>query len=278
MVVNTTHGLLVELERSARRREVLVNGCSVCWRQWGKGPALVLVHGGSGSWMHWARNIPALSSRYTVWAVDLPGFGDSDEAPGHAQAPERQQRLVELTRRSLDRLVPAAQEIVLVGFSFGGLVASQLTALRGGVGQLVLLGPAGHGVWRQPAPALMKWRALPEDAMADAMRHNLAALMLHSPQAIDGLAVQVQTHCSRKAHYWSKPISLGSPLLEVLAGLDVPMHFIWGEHDATAEPERLRERLLDQRSERTFEVLPSVGHWVQYEAHQAVNRLLLSLP
>ena len=33
------------------------------WREWGRGETLVLLHGGFGSWLHWVRNIEALSAR-----------------------------------------------------------------------------------------------------------------------------------------------------------------------------------------------------------------------
>ena len=50
-------------------------------------PPLVLFHGGSGSWTHWVRSIgPLLEAGHDVWAVDLPGFGDSDVPPGVSDA------------------------------------------------------------------------------------------------------------------------------------------------------------------------------------------------
>lgn len=277
MMAGSKYGLLMELDRSATRHDVLVDGCRIRWRKWGEGPPLVLIHGGNGSWMHWVRNIQTLSTHYAVWAVDLPGFGDSADLPGDADALDRQRRLVRLTKQSLDRVVPATQEIRLAGFSFGGLVASQLAQLRGGLVRLVLLGPAGHGIWRQPAPRLLNWRACAAQDMPGVIRHNLASLMIHSPQAIDNLAVQVHTYCSERARYWSKPISLGTPLLEALAQLSVPITFIWGEHDATAVPEEVRQVLLAHRTERSFELIASAGHWVQYEAHDNVNHLLLAM-
>ena len=227
--------------------------------------------------MHWVRNIQPLSTRYTVWAVDLPGFGDSDNLPDDADVLNRQRSLVSLTKQSLDLLVPETQEIRLCGFSFGGLVASQLALLRGNLVRLVLLGPAGHGIWRQPAPQLLNWRACATQNMPAIMRHNLSSLMLYSSDAIDELAVHVHTHCSVRARYWSKPISLGSPLLGVLAQILVPTSFVWGEYDATAVPEQVRQVLLGNRSERSFEVIASSGHWVQYEAHDNVNHLLLAM-
>ncbi len=51
------------------------------YRREGKGPALLMFHGGVGSRNHWERNIPELSRHFTVTAVDLPGFGASADVP-----------------------------------------------------------------------------------------------------------------------------------------------------------------------------------------------------
>ena len=51
------------------------------WHVWSEGsgkPALLLFHGGSGSWIHWIRNVLPLSQHFTVYAADAPGLGDSD--------------------------------------------------------------------------------------------------------------------------------------------------------------------------------------------------------
>ena len=45
----------------------------------GEGTAYILLHGGMGSWNHWARNIDALADHFQVRAVDLPGYGDSPD-------------------------------------------------------------------------------------------------------------------------------------------------------------------------------------------------------
>ena len=39
----------------------------------GKGTTYILLHGGMGSWNHWARNIGALAKYFNVHAVDLTG-------------------------------------------------------------------------------------------------------------------------------------------------------------------------------------------------------------
>ena len=51
------------------------------WHLWGSGTPLVLLHGGSGSWSHWVKNIEELSKHYRLLVPDLPGLGDSDNPP-----------------------------------------------------------------------------------------------------------------------------------------------------------------------------------------------------
>ncbi|NGO70269.1 alpha/beta fold hydrolase [Streptomyces boncukensis] len=47
----------------------------------GSGPALVLLHGWPQSWYEWRKIMPALAKKHTVYALDLPGLGDSRGSP-----------------------------------------------------------------------------------------------------------------------------------------------------------------------------------------------------
>ncbi|MEV4173743.1 alpha/beta fold hydrolase [Nonomuraea sp. NPDC049709] len=47
----------------------------------GKGPALVLLHGWPQTWYEWRKIMPALAEHHTVYALDLPGLGDSEGSP-----------------------------------------------------------------------------------------------------------------------------------------------------------------------------------------------------
>jgi pimeloyl-ACP methyl ester carboxylesterase len=55
----------------------------MAYRLFGKGSPIVLMHGRSGSFLHWQRDIELLSSVATVYTLDLPGFGDSIEEVKH---------------------------------------------------------------------------------------------------------------------------------------------------------------------------------------------------
>jgi pimeloyl-ACP methyl ester carboxylesterase len=58
-----------------------VDGVRMHYVTGGTGEPLVLLHGWPQSWYAWRAIMPALADRYTVYALDLPGLGDSEGAP-----------------------------------------------------------------------------------------------------------------------------------------------------------------------------------------------------
>ena len=58
-----------------------VDGVQMHYVTGGTGEPLVLLHGWPQSWYAWRGIMPALAERYTVYALDLPGLGDSEGAP-----------------------------------------------------------------------------------------------------------------------------------------------------------------------------------------------------
>ncbi|KAJ6422294.1 hypothetical protein OIU84_027281 [Salix udensis] len=80
------------------------------------GPPLLLVHGFGASIPHWRRNIDTLAKNYTVYAVDLLGFGASDKPEGFSYTMEEWAQLI------LDFLDEVIQKpTVLIGNSVGSL-------------------------------------------------------------------------------------------------------------------------------------------------------------
>lgn len=271
-----TDPFITQLEAQASRHKVEVQGRMVCWRQFGEGPPLVLLHGGHGSWLHWARNIEALATRFTLWVPDLPGFGDSDDL-GPSRSGDMAD-LVSATLTSLDALVGADTWIDLVGFSFGGLVAAQMAAQRLRIRNLVLLGGAGHGGLRRPRGELMNWhRAKTQEAIDACMHHNLQMHMLFDPVQIDALALAVHSVSCQRARFRSRPISQAGGLSTALDQSSAQVLLVWGEHDVTAEPAVLATSLVAGHPQRQARILSGVGHWVQYESAAQINHLLLAV-
>src|SRR5258708_25507595 len=72
---------IVAIEATSRAVRVpMGNGGRMMWHVWGEGsgkPILLLFHGGSGSWIHWIRNVQPPAQHFTLYPADLPGLGDS---------------------------------------------------------------------------------------------------------------------------------------------------------------------------------------------------------
>lgn len=269
--------LISRLASQARCEFVDHEGRRVCWRGFGAGRPVVLLHGGHGSWLHWVRNIEALAAHHAVWVPDLPGYGDSDDPVPGGGLPS----LVNPTMATLNQLVGADTPIDLVGFSFGGLVAAHLAAQRPLVGRLALLGPAGHQGRRRPRGELRSWKVAAQSADAAAldevMRHNLAMHLLHTAASdIDPLAVQIHTQSCLHTRFRSKEISQGGGLIQALAQRRGPSLLAWGEHDVTAEPDVIARALADEVPDCQTHLIEAAGHWVQYERADEINRLLLA--
>jgi len=73
----TPADFIAALDRACARRTTPNGAGEVVWRIWGTGAPLVLLHGGTGSWMHWMRNIEELARDFTLLVPDLPGSGES---------------------------------------------------------------------------------------------------------------------------------------------------------------------------------------------------------
>ena len=62
-----------------------INGMNLNYEIAGTGPAVVFLHGGNGNSRDWANQIPVLSPKYKVIALDIQGHGKSD-APKNEEA------------------------------------------------------------------------------------------------------------------------------------------------------------------------------------------------
>ena len=267
---------VVALQRTARRIETPCGAGALVWHRWGPqdAPPVLLLHGGSGSWTHWVRNIePLARAGWQVLVPDLPGFGESAAPPDGHDADV----LPAWLERGLQTLVGDAP-LPLVGFSLGGLVAGLWAKdVPARMARLVLVGSPGLSAERLPPLDLRRWDALPAGEARDAVhRHNLLTLMLAQPASATPLAVALHAANVERDRLRRRRLMLTDALRPVLDGLRCPLHGLWGAQDVLYAH---RLPLVEQALSRapgfvSLELLPQAGHWVQFEAAEAFNAAL----
>ena len=265
----------------SKRIDTPCGGGHMAWHVWGDGkhPALLLFHGGFGSWRHWILNVVPLSRRFTVYAADLPGLGESAPLDDEYTA----ENIAATVSRGVDEIIAPPEPFHVAGFSFGGIIGGHLAALQGKrVGSYVAVAAGGLGLRAGRIPELESMRAgMSGEALATLHRTNLSRLMLHNADRIDDLAVHLQTETVRRARARSGRIPWTDTLARAMRRIhgDTAIAGIWGEKDVIDEFYLDKTRNLFQtiRPDCAFRVIENAGHWVMYERPAAFNAALLEI-
>ena len=262
---------LVQQALEGARREVHAHpwGRAV-WHVWGQGkPPLVLLHGGSGSWTHWVRNVQHLARDHEVWALDMPGFGDSDAVPGVIDADGLVPHLDQILVRALGNA-----PLQVVGFSFGGMTAGLLAAEQPErIARLVLVGVPGLGLFGKDLPMRGMQADMTPDEMRAVHRYNLSVMMIAHAQCIDEALVDLQEHNVSRDRMRRRRIARTDVLARAQSRWQCEVRGIWGGRDALYAQTLSRVPEVLHRMTQ-FHCIPDAGHWVQFEAPDAFHRAL----
>ncbi len=173
-----------------------------------------------------------------------------------------------------------SENYVLAGFSFGSVVAAYMMDLHPmRVRHLFIVGTAGFGKVDMVTGELRRWQETSDPQARRAIHaHNLSKLMLYRPTSIDDLAIDIQADNAENTLVNNRRAALASDMAGCLERHpNVPVTAIWGREDVLVR-RHLDERvayLAKRRPPGRGVIIPDAGHWVQYEAADAVNRELL---
>lgn len=255
--------VVAAIDSRAERIQTPCGSGSMIWRRWGKGPALVLLHGGYGSWTHWLRNVENLAARYSVFACDLPGLGDSADVP----KPYGAESLAAIVAEGIARIAPG-ESVALCGFSFGSVIGGHVAAQMGkAVASFLMLGAAGLGGQRRGLPLTRVEPGMNAAQIAAVQRNNLIMLMFGDASRVDDLAVHLQNENTRRGRLDSRPIAFTDTLIHTLPKVSARLGAMWGEQDATAVNaiEQNFAVLRQLKPEIYCDTIAAAGHWAQWE-------------
>lgn len=237
------------------RRVTRVAGADVHFWVAGQGEPVVLVHGLSGSSHWWIRNLPALADTYTVYLIDLPGFGAMAQYPGQLLLSEMAAWLLQW----MDAV--RLPRIRLIGHSMGGAIAIQCAAQRpGAITQLVLAAPAAI-----PAGHLTLWAYMPSlvEALAAMTPSFLPILAYDALRA--GPGTLLRTSRALLTH----------DVRDELRQVTAPTLLMWGRRDSLVPP-ALGHVMRQELAHAELRILDGAGHVVMYDRPSAFNRAVLA--
>jgi pimeloyl-ACP methyl ester carboxylesterase len=227
----------------------------------GRGQPLVFLHGAGGLDLDLGF-LAALAEKFHVYAPLIPGYGDSQEC-------DELRDMLDFTLHTWDVVAALGlTDPVLVGFSMGGMIASEMAAVAPGeVTRLALIAPAGLWLDDHPIPdifSLLPYQLpsyLFHDAAAGAKMMSAGADM-SDPKFLQGFLVQAarQLGAAGKIMFPIPDRGLASRLYRIKAKTIL----IWGENDKLIPP------IYAQAFQRGIPgaelvLIPEGGHVVAFE-------------
>jgi len=242
----------------------------------GNGEPLLLLHGLGSDLCVWDPVMPALTERYSVVALDLPGFGHSEPLPD-GLVPTPAALAATIGQWMLANDVPTAH---LAGNSLGGWIALELALL--GRGRSVT-GICPAGLWPAPLQAepatigraqqlARAARPLTPMLMANAhiRRTVLSPFVAHPERVPYRAAWRMVESYARASAYAATSSAMRASAFSRLGDVPVPVVLAFGERDQLIRPVRVRHAGV-----RTV-LLDDCGHVPMWDAPELVVRTIAS--
>lgn len=267
---------------------------TLSYQEAGKGDhTVVMIHGLGSSAKAYQKNIPALSEKARVVALDLPGFGNT-ELGGFVPGMDNYAKVISefITLKKWDR-------VTLVGHSMGGQIALQLAASQqpDWLKNMVLLAPAGL---EQFTPEDKKWF---QTVVNDQLYLNLTdaqiqqnfdinfygAKVPNDAQFMVNERFDIKKDTEKYKTYVSTVVQsihamLAEPVYDKIANIKVPIQVIYGKNDMLIPNKILHPQLsLDDLLEKLrtdypkikIQQLEEAGHFVLWDQSDAVNTCII---
>jgi pimeloyl-ACP methyl ester carboxylesterase len=249
----------------------------------GDGPPLLFIHGLGGIWQNWLLNLPVFMRTHRCVAVDLPGFGLSEESgdcsiPGFA--------------RTVDRVCGqlGIEHPAVIGNSMGGFVGAEL-AVRypERVSKLVLVAAAGLSteyLAREPLLAGARifmaltartgLRGAPVVKRPRLRRLALQAVARYPERLSAALANELVQGANAPGFMDAFEALMTYSFRDRLARIEVPTLIVWGRNDmlVPVSDAEMYEHLIGDNAHHV--IFEDTGHLPMLERPSRFNALLSS--
>jgi pimeloyl-ACP methyl ester carboxylesterase len=259
------------IDRLPERKVAHTAAGAISYREAGRGPVLLLLHGMNGNSGSWEFQLNAFANKYRVIAWDAPGYGLSDTVDADVDAYANQVAHL-LAYLKIERTF-------IVGHSMGGVIAERYCARNlDRVACLALSGTHWGNASPPDAPLATKYARRLEDLeqMSADEYGQLRAEKMLPPSSLPEVLKRV---AAVAAETRKEGILYGGQMVEkadnrtILPTLAFPVLVLSGTADAVVSSER-SEAMLNYLPSGTAVRIPGVGHAAYLEAPDAFNRAL----
>ncbi len=134
-MLKTEKILLQNIGSSFSINKVKIDNFMINYLVGGSGEPLLLIHGSNIGWGQWYKNIKLLSRYFMIYAIDLPGSGNSTKIDQYNLIEKYHVKIVK------DFIsVMGLKNVNLIGHSLGGWISFQL---KENISKIVLVSPIG---------------------------------------------------------------------------------------------------------------------------------------
>jgi pimeloyl-ACP methyl ester carboxylesterase len=260
-----------------------VDGVGIQYEVTGQGPPVMLLHGFPDSGRLWRHQVPALAGAgFRVIVPDLRGYGRSDK-PEAVEAYSMGLLAADVLAVLADLEIARAH---VIGHDWGAALAWGLASLApGSVDHLAVLSVGHPATFRRTYQQrekswymlLFQFPGVAERWLTDHDWANFRTWALH-PDADDVIAELEATGSLTPGLNWYRanvpPESWVAPP-PVLPPVQAPTMGIWSTADIALTETQMTDSAKNVAGPWRYERLDGPGHWMQLEAPDQVNELLL---
>ncbi|GGJ51656.1 alpha/beta fold hydrolase [Deinococcus roseus] len=262
MTANSTQNISTQNIASGLQILQLSAGLTLTVQILGQGSPVLLLHGGGGPQVLQVF-AQRLAQRHQVFIPIHPGFSGTHR-------PEQHNTIKDLAATYATFLQHLnLQEVVVMGFSMGGWIASELVLHDSSrIGKLVLVNAVGIEVPGHPVTDV--FNVTPAE---------LARLSFHRPEAVQQVPLTPELMALRAANFatlalYDQNLKMADPNLHPrLSEVQVPVLVTWGESDGIVDL-TYGQAYAAAFPQAQFVTIPEAGHQPQVEQP---DRLLTAL-
>lgn len=247
-----------------------VNGIKINYEQKGEGELIVLLHGWGSNIKLFANLIELLSKKYMVVAMDMPGFGESEEPPSAWCVDDYAKFVIDFLS-DYD-----TKKVMLLGHSFGGRVIIKLNSrndLPFEITKVILVDSAGI---LPPKSNKKSFRTYYYKAGKAILSTGIAQKI--APDALENFRKKMGSADYAAASPLMRQVlvkTVNEDLEPLLPNIKCPTLLVWGVND-TATPLSDGEKMEKLIPDAGLVKLENAGHYSFLEQQYTFNKVMCS--